>query len=230
VSREKLSSKRAVGAKAVSFWTRYSVDDVPGVWKPLFWIYSYFFAVVLFLYFRVVRLTSRVTIRGQHPDRGGCYFFTCWHDRFPIYLAAQPRQAGQVWMVLPAWYMKPMHLLARWSGVEELVHGATGYGGREAQKRLVAKLTPGRSTVFLPDGPFSNPREPCKGILYMSIDSGLAIVPMKLRASRAFHLRTWDQKAVPLPFSRIEIQYGTPIRVKGVNEEALEALRAALND
>jgi lysophospholipid acyltransferase (LPLAT)-like uncharacterized protein len=212
------------------FRTRYAVDEVPGWWQPPFWIYSYAAAGALFLYFRLVRLTSRVTLRGgQQLEREEPYVFACWHDQFPLYLGAQPRHPGEAWMVLPSWYMKPMHLLARWSGVEELVHGASGHHGG-ALKRLVEKLAAGRSTVFLPDGPFDRPRQAHTGILYMSRDSGRAIVPIRMSASPVVRLNSWDRKIVPLPFSRIEVDYGPPIRVAEVSSEALADLTAALND
>jgi len=215
--------------KQETFWTRCSVDEIPGRWQPLFWLYSYSVAAGFFLYYAIVSATSRVRIHGQeHLDRGRGYLFTCWHDRFPIYLATRPRHDGQVWMIFAAWYMKPMHILACWSGVTELVYGATHHSGVEAAKILVGKLAPGRSTVFLPDGPFSRPRQVRKGLLHMARDSGLAIVPMKLQASRELRLRTWDRKAVPLPFCRIELRYGPPIQVTAVNTEALAALEAAL--
>jgi len=224
------ASGRPIGSKRGSFRTRYLVDGVPGVWKPLFWWYSYSVAVVLFLYFIMVRATSRVAICGKkHLDRNKYYLFACWHDEFPIYLATWPRHTGHVWMVLPAWYMKPMHLVALWSGVAELVYGGTGFDGVEAARKLVTRITQGHSTVFLPDGPFCNPRELRKGILHMALESNALIAPMKLQASCVLRLRTWDRKVVPLPFSRITIEYGTPIRVTEVNKEAMEVLRSALN-
>jgi lysophospholipid acyltransferase (LPLAT)-like uncharacterized protein len=212
-----------------SFWTRYSVGEVPKAWKPIYWMYSICLAAAMFLYFRIVCATSRITVQGRESlDVESDYFLSCWHDSFPTYLATCPRHVGHVWMVFSAWYMRPMHILALWSGVEDLVFGATGHDGKQAAGRLVAKLGSGHSTVFLPDGPFCNPREPRKGILFMARDSGLAIIPMKVATSRAMHLPTWDRKVIPLPFSRIEIQYGNPIRVSEVNKDTLETLRVSL--
>jgi len=48
----------------------------------------------------------------------------------------------------------------------------------------------------------------------MAAQAGVPIVPVDFRLSRALTLRrTWDHKALPLPFSRITVRLGPPITV-----------------
>lgn len=210
------------------FRYRYTVTTVPGRWKPFYWAYSYVLGALLLLYLRLVNLTSRVAVEGEPPDENDCVFLASYHDRFMIYMAARPRHDGQVWMVLDSWYMKPMHLLARWCGVEELVYVGVDDGGRRAQGELIAKLISGRSTTFNPDGLTEYPGVPRKGILHMSMNSGLPIIPVTARASRVLRLKTWDRKMVPLPFSELRVRYGAAIQISQVNEETLRQVQLAL--
>lgn len=210
-----------------SFWQQCSPCPVPWFWKPLLWTYGFSVASGFICYHRLVHATSRVTVCGAgRLTPGQAYIYSCWHDRFPIYLSSLPRLAGQVWMVLPSWSTQPMRIFALWSGVERIVHGATGHRGAEAKAELIQELRQGRSTVFLPDGPSRDPRKLRKGILEMALATGLEIVPMRPKASREIRLPTWDRKR---PFSRIEIDYGTPIRVIRVDDPTLDAVSAALS-
>jgi len=202
------------------------------LWHALVWIYGISVGALFGFYFRLVHASSRITVSGEEGlDEKRGYFFTCWHDRFPIYLATLPRHEGQVWMIHPSDRMQPMRQLALWSGVKEIVSGATGQQGREAAGRLVRALSEGgsTSTVFLPDGPNSDPRKLRNGILHMAHQSGLAIVPMHLEASRALRLPTWDKKAVPLPFTRIELRYCAPLPARAPSDRRRAALTAALD-
>ena len=60
--------------------------------------------------------------------------------------------------------------------------------------------------------------------------SGTPVLPLAVISRRAWRLRTWDRLQLPLPFTRIEVAYGPPLRVEAdATGEALEAHRAALD-
>jgi lysophospholipid acyltransferase (LPLAT)-like uncharacterized protein len=113
----------------------------------------------------------------------------------------------------PLWYMKPIHVVLGYIGVERIVLGSTGYHGREAAGRLVEYLRAGYSTVLSPDGPAGPRRVLRHGILHLAAESGLAIVPLRLHAWPHVVLPTWDRKRIAVPFSRIRVEIGAPIVV-----------------
>jgi lysophospholipid acyltransferase (LPLAT)-like uncharacterized protein len=55
--------------------------------------------------------------------------------------------------------------------------------------------------------------------------TGTPIVPIRVTASRAWRLRSWDRFLIPKPFARVEIAYGelTPVRAETPREAAEQA-------
>ena len=67
------------------------------------------------------------------------------------------------------------------------------------------------------------------GVLHIALQSGVAIVPLHVSATRCFRSGSWDRKMQPLPFSTINVVVGSPIVVtEGTFEESFEALTNAL--
>jgi lysophospholipid acyltransferase (LPLAT)-like uncharacterized protein len=120
--------------------------------------------------------------------------------------------------------MKPVHVALRLSGIQFLL-GSGGEEGREAARELVARLRSGDSTAISPDGPHG----PCgvlkKGVLHLSCDSGVPVLPLHLSVNRAMHIG-WDRKAIPFPWSKITVSYGSPITVTEENFERAGRLLA----
>lgn len=206
---------------------RYRVDDVPLGLRPLFWLYGYGVGMLLLAYFRLVRLSS-VIVREGHAalDSNENHIFCGWHQSIWQSLLTLHAGPKQVWLAHPDWYMKPVHVLLRRMGIE-LVLGSTGHRGREAADQIVSRLRSGASTTVAPDGPEGPARHLRKGVLHLSAQSGVPIVPMRFRCSRRLVLRSWDRQVVPLPFCRITVRYGAPIAVESLPRAAL-VLHSAL--
>jgi len=59
--------------------------------------------------------------------------------------------------------------------------------------------------------------------------TGKPILPVSIAASRTWRFRTWDKFELPLPFSRIVIAYGEPVRMpRGLDAEALARMQAEM--
>jgi lysophospholipid acyltransferase (LPLAT)-like uncharacterized protein len=114
-------------------------------------------------------------------------------------------------------------------GVEKIILGSTGHSGREASDQLVECLKRGYSTVMLPDGPNGPPLILKKGILHMSMQSGVPIVATQFIASRFVEFNTWDRKKMSYPFSSIKMKFGNPVQVTSDNfDEAHTIIKEAL--
>jgi lysophospholipid acyltransferase (LPLAT)-like uncharacterized protein len=107
--------------------------------------------------------------------------------------------------------MKPVHVALRLVGIQLLL-GSSGEEGREAARELVTRLRRGSSTAISPDGPHGPCRVLKKGVLHLSRDSGVPILPLHLSVNRAIRIG-WDRKAIPFPWSRITVSYGPSITV-----------------
>lgn len=199
----------------------YRVDTVPTLLQPAVALYGYGLGVLLFALYVLQRLTITVRVEGgQNVVAGANYIFCHWHGSVPLSLQcsvprlpAPLRHQPHVWMQHPMWYMKPIHVLLRLIGVKQLVLGSSGHDGRHAADELVDYLRRGYSTVLLPDGPHGPPRVLKKGILHIGQQSGVAIVPLRITATRCLAAKTWDRKQIPLPFSTVRVRIGHPIVV-----------------
>jgi lysophospholipid acyltransferase (LPLAT)-like uncharacterized protein len=211
------------------FTSRYLVDEVPLVLRPFHDAFSLVFGVSVFCFARLVYLTARIEVSGRELiDEASNYIYCYWHVFSPLCVAAFPRRPRQVWMQHPGWMNKHMHLVVRLFGVK-VVQGSTGYHGRAAADEIVRHLQRGFSTVVFPDAPRGPAYELKDGVLHMALKSRVPIAPVRFEVGRHVKLSGWDRKRVPLPFSKIRIQYREPIRVTEENfDEARTQLAQAL--
>ena len=201
--------------------SRYQVDNVPVIIRPQFLCYGYGLGLLLFIVLVILRLTTKVKITGRKKlAKNANHIFCLWHSFVPLALTSGtpliPRVldgATQAWMQHPLWYMKPIHVLLRLMGIRKIIMGSTGHAGREAADELVDHLQQGWSTVLNPDGPHGPPFVLKKGILHLSLKSGIPVVPMRFSSSRYREFNTWDCKKLSYPFSTIEMEICDPIHV-----------------
>ncbi len=109
------------------------------------------------------------------------------------------------------------------------VRGSATRGAVGGFQRLVNAYRQGYSLAVVPDGP----RGPCcvakPGVIHLARTTGAPIFPVTYAASRAVRLRSWDRLIIPLPFSRVTIVVGEPVRVpRAAAAEQMEAHRLQL--
>lgn len=121
----------------------------------------------------------------------------------------------------PAWYMKPVHVMLRLSGVERICLGSSGNSGKEALANVVGFLKQGYSTVLASDGPTGPLHELKPGVLLMSRDAQLPIIALRFVCSNYLRAGRWDRKFIPLPFSAICVEAAEPLIVQ--NESMISA-------
>jgi lysophospholipid acyltransferase (LPLAT)-like uncharacterized protein len=213
-----------------SFLYRYKVDNVPLTLQPVFYLYSYCVALVLVVYLLIVHFTSRIEIVGKehlHAQRN--YIICCWHTFAPLYFSVFLRNRSQVWIQHPFWFMKSIYLILRFTGVKKTILGSAGHSGREAADELVEHLKKGYSTVLFPDGPRGPTFVAKKGMLHISLQSQVPIVPIRFTVSKFFESHGWDRKKWPMPFSTIKVRFVKPILVSDDNfDEAYGEITKAL--
>ena len=119
---------------------------------------------------------------------------------------------------------------ARMRGVE-LVSGSSTRGGVRAFLQLLQRLEAGRHVCITPDGPRGPARLAKPGVVHLAQRSGCPVVPMGLALTRRRRLRSWDRSVLPLPFGRVVLTLGAPLRVPAgspASERSVEVLGEAL--
>jgi lysophospholipid acyltransferase (LPLAT)-like uncharacterized protein len=83
------------------------------------------------------------------------------------------------------------------------------------------------SPAITPDGPRGPVHEFKPGAVMLAQLTGRPILPVSVAASRTWPFRTWDRFELPLPFSRVVIAYGEPVRLpRGVDAESLSRMQS----
>jgi lysophospholipid acyltransferase (LPLAT)-like uncharacterized protein len=200
------------------------VDDVPLPLMPAFHAFGYGGGAFLQALLALMRSTcslERVT-RGASGPRIECI----WHEHLPAYMATYlPVRDSRryVWMNHPIWYMRPVHVVLGWNGVERLYLGSSGHGGQAALDGIVGALAEGYSTALAVDGPAGPAHELKRGALDMAERSGVPIVGIRFRYERAVRLGGWDRKWCPQPGSHVVAEESEPLYVDAANHDTQRA-------
>jgi lysophospholipid acyltransferase (LPLAT)-like uncharacterized protein len=122
----------------------------------------------------------------------------------------------------------PAMLVEKVGGV--VIRGSSTHTGaralRDYYETIVKKLV---SPAITPDGPKGPLHEFKPGAVMLSQITGKPILPIAIAAARAIRFRTWDAFELPLPFSRIAIVYGEPVKVgRATDTAALEQWQAKM--
>lgn len=233
---------------------RFRVDNIPALLQPAFQLYGHGGALLWGVGINLLRSTVTFERRTASPTssisgRAREEFSShvpvnqpriecVWHENVPAYMAhylpPPPGCPTHAWMNHPAWRMHVVHIWLRRNGVDRLVLGSSGHGGRAALDDLAEILNGGggggggkdggqqqrrRSTMFAVDGPSGPVREVKRGALDLALMTGLPLVGISFRyEGRCVRAPGWDGKYYPIPFmSEVKIREGRPIRVTEEN-------------
>jgi lysophospholipid acyltransferase (LPLAT)-like uncharacterized protein len=109
------------------------------------------------------------------------------------------------------------------------VRGSSSRRGVAALVGLKRALQEGLDICVTPDGP-RGPRYIVQpGVIKLAESTGAPIVPIHVRFSSAWRLKTWDRFVIPKPFSRVEVIFAEPLRLtRGVDADTFENERLNL--
>ena len=85
------------------------------------------------------------------------------------------------------------------------VRGSSSRRGSTAIRELTALLESGTDLAITPDGPRGPKYSLGMGAVFLAQKTGIPIMPVHARYHSAFRLKTWDNFAIPLPFSGVDI-------------------------
>jgi len=144
--------------------------------------------------------------------------FCFWHNRIlGITFAFQriyPKHRRGVTVLTSA--SKDGEILARLVAEFRMgsVRGSSSRGGSRALLELIRLVQSGRDIAITPDGPRGPRYSLGPGVIQLAQSTGAKILPLHAQFSRCFQMKTWDGFIIPLPFSSVSINVGSPIRIR----------------
>ena len=196
------------------------VDTLPWYIKPFFLLFGYSLGLFMYVFVKLVNRTCSIQFTGTPFSMGTPAIYCIWHQDLVLYFSVFNKVEKQVWMNHPAWYMKPVHVLLHLIGVEHICLGSSGNSGKQALENVIGYLKQGYSTTIASDGPAGPAHILKPGVLWMSRDGNVPVVPLRFSSSRGFRLGGWDRKFIPALFSEITVYVGEPILVNEANLNA----------
>lgn len=211
---------------------KQTVQNVSTPLKEINIVYGWVLGVLMYLLFRLIRLTQQVTFEGkENLASSPNHIYAFWHENLPLHFTANlVIKEPQVWLQHPMLFMKPIHVMVKLMGVKELAYGSSGNKGKDALNRVLNQLKGGYSTMINPDGPTGPIKKLKPGVLVMAKETGVPIIPITMDASPKWVLNTWDKKKQPLPFSKITIKYHEPVYInREFTQDDVSALEHTLS-
>ncbi len=101
------------------------------------------------------------------------------------------------------------------------VRGSTGKGkgGEKAFLKMVKVLSKGEVVAITPDGPKGPAEKVKKGIVRLSMKTGVPIYPISFSAKPCYRFNSWDKFMLPLPFSKCVVKVGKPMYPEQLSED-----------
>lgn len=122
-------------------------------------------------------------------------------------------------------------MLARKVGGVVIRGSSTHTGARALRDYYETIVRQQVSPAITPDGPRGPLHEFKPGAIMLAQITGKPILPIAVAASRCYRFRTWDAFELPLPFSRIAIVYGEPVKVpRAIDAAALGQWQQSMAD
>ena len=106
------------------------------------------------------------------------------------------------------------------------VRGSSSRRGVAALIGLKRALIDGHDVCLTPDGPRGPRYQIQAGFVKLAQASGSPVVPVHVRFSSAWRLKSWDRFVIPKPFSRVVVTFAEAIYVpRDLDDAAFEKER-----
>ncbi|MBK9247304.1 MAG: lysophospholipid acyltransferase family protein [Ignavibacteria bacterium] len=157
---------------------------------------------------RLVALTWRFRVSGIIPKSPSIVAF--WHGNMlavwkffagknAIGVTSLSRDGDALAGLLTSWKYK-------------LIRGSSSVGGKEALDQIT-EAAQCNVVLITPDGPKGPPHIFKPGAVVAASRSGSELVLCKVHISRKIIFKTWDSFEIPLPFTRIDLEFLPAIRI-----------------
>ncbi|MFQ5716841.1 MAG: lysophospholipid acyltransferase family protein, partial [Nitrospinales bacterium] len=120
--------------------------------------------------------------------------------------------------------------LARRMGYS-VVRGSTYKSPIAAGRSLIKILRKNQGIIVVADGSRGPRHKAQAGSLQLAGIAGAPVIPMAYGARRKIEFNSWDRFILPLPFTRITLNFGGPIHVpRNADDRAIKKKQAELEE
>ncbi len=182
------------------------------------------------LLYRLLAASWRLTVYNQEPllaliGEKRSAVVCLWHDEiFPLFLVKKDMPV----LALVSSSRDGDYLAGVYKnlGVDN-VRGSSSRGGFRAlyaMRKILREKT--YCAGFAVDGP-RGPRHKAKGgAIYLALQSGAPIVPLRMYSKRVYRFKSWDRFQMPLPFTHVTAVFGDPY-MPNANPKDSDSMQAA---
>jgi hypothetical protein len=111
------------------------------------------------------------------------------------------------------------------------IRGSSSRQGVAALLEMRRLIADGYDVAITPDGPRGPRYRLNPGIITLAQKTDALVMPIRVRYSRCWRLRTWDQFEIPFPFAKVEIELRPLQRIAASStDEEFERERVQLED
>jgi len=168
-------------------------------------------AIVIRLWMSTMRVRIVTADGRQHPTdpQKNRHIYAFWHEGLLAPIATKPKIRVLISQHTDGEFIAQIcqHL-----GIG-VIRGSTARGGCQALLNMIRDQDQTTHLGITPDGPRGPRRELKPGVVMISSQSGLAIVPAGIGFVRAWRFASWDRFALPCPGSTMVGVVGEPIFV-----------------
>ena len=194
----------------------------------------------LYLFSELVYKTCRFSISGlnvieENLEKDHPVILTSWHG-MTMMVAGLIRKCFDLKnfvVIMPDDFRgDALFGFARHLGVTPIplnLAGDTTLGSGRRLVGLIKQIKSGRHFLIHPDGPAGPAYKVKPGLAYIAQKTETPILPLGCYCRNAYHVPRWDRYTLPLPFSRIHIQFGMPITIPRTQKD-LQSFNRDLED
>ena len=160
----------------------------------------------------------------------GPYILTLWHGRIFYLFYYLRRHPDYFLLISPS---EDGDLLARlaWLMGYSVIRGSTYKKAVSAARSLIKVLRRNQRIIIIADGSRGPRCVAQPGSVQLAGITGAPIFPMTFGAKNKVILNSWDQFAIPLPFTRCTLNFSSPISLsKKSSEQTIEEKRMELEN
>lgn len=201
------------------------------------WLFTHVFPALFAAFLKTLFATQRWEIRGREHlrpfwDDGSPVIVGCWHGRLLMIPRAWQRVGrGDVHVLMGR--NRNGELITRIVSRFNMgaIRGGSSAGGEEARSRMmdVVRQSPRSTLAMTPDGPRGPRYESKMGMAHLSRTLQIPVVWVAASARRSLRIPTWDRFLLPLPFSRVVVDFSAPLHPDAHAGLDLDAWRRELD-
>ena len=98
------------------------------------------------------------------------------------------------------------------------VRGSSSKDGKIALSNIIKRLQETKLAAHILDGPRGPAGEVKAGVIRLAHAADAVIVPFHVTPQKAWYFNSWDKFFMPKPFSRVSLQFHTPLKFEAVTE------------